>query len=186
MKRILIFIIAVLFCIPTFTSCDFESDFYSVVTLKIPNSTEKEPQHNLEFWIAENVDKVDFSGFQQKYGLMGGYEYYGTGYEPTVGEEGQQVDPEHCVIYTVTNYPDYSSRSLHITHIKITDPNISIYGLSLASSKEEIKNVMTEEGYTVTESGKAICADKDKIRFVFSEYDITINAEVTNHTGIIF
>ncbi|MBP3386956.1 MAG: hypothetical protein J6L23_00325, partial [Clostridia bacterium] len=68
-----------------------------------------QPITNLEFWIAENVDDVDFSKYQIKYGIMGGTEYYGTGYVPTVDEYGQQVDPEHCVIYTVTSYPDYAN-----------------------------------------------------------------------------
>ena len=45
-----------------------------------------QPQTNLEFWIAENVDNVDFSDYQIKYGMMGGTEYYGTGYIPEVDE----------------------------------------------------------------------------------------------------
>ena len=64
-----------------------------------------QPLTNLEFWIAQNVDNVDWSKYQEKYGIMGGREFYGTGYAPTLDEWGQQVDPEHCVIYTVTSYP---------------------------------------------------------------------------------
>ena len=43
---------------------------------------------NLEFWIAESVDSVDFSKLQEKYGMLGCREYYGTGYVPTIDEEG--------------------------------------------------------------------------------------------------
>ena len=145
-----------------------------------------EPEHDLEFWIAEDVNDFDFSAYQQRYGIFGGYEYYGTGYVPTLDENGQQVDPEHCVIYTVTNYPDYSSNSLCITRITITDPAVTVYGLSLSSAPEEIKATMTAEGFTVTESGKAVRAEKGNIRFTFSGDSIIINAEVTNHFGIIY
>ena len=31
-----------------------------------------QPLTNLEFWIAQNVDNVDWSKYQEKYGLMGG------------------------------------------------------------------------------------------------------------------
>ena len=77
---------------------------------------------NLEFWIAENVDKVDFSNYQEKFGLMGGREYYGTGYLPSTNENGEQIDPEACVVYTVTSYPDHISNKKYITRITITDP----------------------------------------------------------------
>ena len=46
----------------------------------------EKPETDLEFWIAENVDDVDFSGRQERYGLMGGREYYGSGYVPTTDE----------------------------------------------------------------------------------------------------
>ena len=98
-----------------------------------------QPITNLEFWIAENVDDVDFSKYQIKYRMMGGTEYYGTGYVPTVDEYGQQVDPEHCVIYTVTSYPDYANKEQHITHIYITDPKIEFYGITLNSSFEDFE-----------------------------------------------
>ena len=63
------------------------------------------PVTNLEFWIGEKVGDASFSGYQEKYGLFGGREYYGTGYMPT-SDGNRQVDPEHCVIYTVTSFPD--------------------------------------------------------------------------------
>ena len=105
------------------------------------NNNLSQPITNLEFWIAENVDDVDFSKYQIKYGMMGGTEYYGTGYVPTVDEYGQQVDPEHCVIYTVTSYPDYANKEQHITHIYITDPQIEFYGITLNSSFEDFASL---------------------------------------------
>ena len=151
------------------------------------NKLEK-PETNLEFWIGENVDDVDFSNYQMKYGMFGGNMYYGTGYVPTLDENEQQVDPEHCVIYTVTSYPDYMNKAQHVTRIEITDPEIELYGLSINSSKEDIKNVMEEQGFTVTEGEYGITAEKGKFTFNFNKHSnsITIRVEVTNRLGIVF
>ena len=81
------------------------------------------PKTNLEYWIADSVDRMDFATHQEKFGLMGGREFYGKGYMPTEGENGEQTDPEHCVIYTVTSYPDYISNKRCVTQIYIhADP----------------------------------------------------------------
>ena len=147
-----------------------------------------EPPSNLEFWIAENVDDVDFSKYQIKYGRMGGTDYYGTGYVPTIDEEGQQVDPEHCVLFTVTSYPDYSSKSQHITYISITDPSIEVYGLTINSTQEEIRYQMEEKnGYVIEElGGNTLVARKGDYTFSFSPTKITIRVNVTNKQGVIF
>ena len=169
MKRFLLLFLAL--CLPVISGC---------------GAPASEPTHDLEFWITESVDDFDFSSYQPKYGIMGGYEYYGTGYVPTLDEDGQQLDPEHCVIYTVTNYPDYSSNSLHITRIEITDPEVKVYGLSLSSTADEIRAVMSSEGFAVTGNDTAIRAEKGNIRFIFSRHSIMISAEVTNRLGIIY
>ena len=147
-----------------------------------------QPPSNLEFWIAENVDDVDFSKYQIKYGMMGGTEYYGTGYVPTIDEEGQQVDPEHCVLFTVTSYPDYSSKSQHITYISITDPAIEVFGLTINSTQEEILYQMEEKsGYAIEElGGNTLVARKGDYTFSFSPNKITIRVNVTNKEGIIY
>ena len=36
----------------------------------------KKVDTNLEFWIAENVDKVDFSQYQEKYGIWTYYKFF--------------------------------------------------------------------------------------------------------------
>ena len=147
-----------------------------------------EPPSNLEFWIAENVDDVDFSKYQIKYGMMGGTEYYGMGYVPTIDEEGQQVDPEHCVLFTVTSYPDYSSKSQHITYISITDPSIEVYGLTINSSQEDIRyQLEVKNGFSIEElGGNTLVARKGDYTFSFSPTEITIRVKVTNKQGIIF
>lgn len=146
-----------------------------------------DPNTNLEFWITENVDDVDWSNYQMKYGMMGGNMYYGTGYVPTLDEYNQQVDPEQCVIYTVTSYPDYSNKAQHITYIEITDPSIVFYGLSLNSTDEEIMEIMGNMDFVFQElGGDTLVAKKGKYTFSFSPSTITIRVNVTNKTGIIF
>ena len=161
-----------------YTEIDATLDRYSVLDL---------PGANLEFWIAENVDKVDFSKHQIKYGMMGGTEYYGTGYVPTVDEHGQQVDPEHCVIYTVTSYPDYSDKEQYITGIYITDPVISFYGISLNASFDDFERLITQWGFQITISNEnSRTAEKDNCSVTFTKEWIKIRVEVENKYGIIF
>ena len=171
MKRFILIFLAVILCLPAFSSC---------------GKRLSEPEHDLEFWIGENVDGFDFSGHEAKYGIMGGFEYYGRGYAPTIDEDGWQINPEHCVIYTLTNYPDYSSNSLCVTRIEITDPAVRVYGLSLSSTVDDIRSTMTSEGFTVTGTDASIKAEKDNFRFIFAKDSIRITAEVTNHFGIIY
>lgn len=148
----------------------------------------KKPETDLEFWIAENVDDVDFSGYEPKYGIMGGREYYGKGYVPTVNEDGMQTDPDKCVIYTVTAYPDYSSGSSHITRIMITDPAVSVYGLSVDSPREEIESVMKKNGFSTKDTGSSavLAFAKGKYSFLFYDGKMVISVEVTNKEGIMF
>ena len=146
------------------------------------------PDTNLEFWIAEHVDDVDFSGYQEKYGLMGGREYYGKGYTPSTGSNGEQKDPQACVIYTVTAYPDYSSRHRHITRITITDPSIEFYGLTLHSSAEDVDAAMRQHGFRPVQRAHATgqIYSKGKYVFLFSNDVISLSVKVHNLLRIQF
>ncbi len=151
------------------------------------NNDLSQPITNLEFWIAENVDDVDFSKYQKKYGRMGGTDYYGTGYVPTVDEQGQQVDPKHCVIYTVTSYPDYANKEQHITHIYITDPEIEFYGITLNSSFEDFEYYIQNQGFEITQSNEnSRTAEKGKYSISFTKKWIRIRVEVENKEGMVF
>ncbi len=172
MKKLICFISLIILSI-SFTSC-----------IAVPL---EEPKHNLEFWIGENVDNFNFSTYQKKYGIMGGVEYYGTDYVPTYDEYNEQIDPKYCVIYTITSYPDYSSKAKHITGIYITDPSIELYGLSLNSSKEEVKSTFEKMGFSIEELGdKVIKATKNRYIFSFANTEIRIRFDVSNKQGIVF
>jgi large subunit ribosomal protein L4 len=104
----------------------------------------------------------------------------------TTDENGEQRDPEYCVIYTVTSYPDYSSGKSHITRISITDPEVSVYGVTLTSSAEDIKNALTEAGFSVTEKNGGVRGEKGRFSVSFSADSIYIHADVSNRFGIQF
>lgn len=145
------------------------------------------PDTNLEFWIGENVDNFDFSGYQEKYGLFGGREYYGTGYVPMQDEGDMQIDPEHCVLYTVTAYPDYSSGESAVTRIYITDPSVEFYGISLNSTFEDFERLMKKQGFEITRTGETHrTAEQGKYSVTFTRDYIQIRVDVSNLLGIQF
>ncbi len=151
----------------------------------------KKPETNLEFWIGENVDDVDFSQYQEhyRYGFMGfGRQYYGTGYVPTIDEDGKQVDPKYCVIYTVSPFPDYMSRKCHITEIIISDPDVTVYGLTINSSNEDIEEIMTSNGFESVEIGNIGYKEwvKGKYHIRFTDGYIGIKVDVSNFWKIQF
>ena len=133
------------------------------------------------------MDDVDFSKFQRKYGLFGGNEYYGSSYVPTIDEDGQQVDPERCVIYTVPSYPDYSDKEQHITRIYITDPSVEFCGITLRSPIQNVIELIRQQGFEIPESGDDwVEARMGSVWITFTKKWIQIRVEVTNETGMQF
>ncbi|MBO5701308.1 MAG: hypothetical protein J6S71_02610 [Clostridia bacterium] len=61
MKRILLIILAVVLCIPAFTGCEKEPDFYSVVSLEIPKETDRVYSQEI------NLIRYDWSGYGVSY-----------------------------------------------------------------------------------------------------------------------
>lgn len=127
---------------------------------------------------------------------MGAKEYYGKGYSPAKDDEGNDVKPEHYVTYVVSAYPDYADGGQYVTRIEITDPNVTVFGLTVNSTDEEFDSVFHEMGYTLSKkvyTGQyALSAKKDNISYTLSvgtesgERILTIQAEVTNRDGIQF
>ena len=151
------------------------------------NRNPNPPATNLEFWIGDKVDETSFSGYQEKYGLFGGREYYGTGYVPTQDEGGMQTDPEHCVLYTVTAYPDYSSGESAVTRIYITDPSVEFYGISLNSTFEDFELLIKKQGFEITGTGATHrTAEQGKYSVTFTRDYIQIRVDVSNLLGIQF
>ena len=150
--------------------------------LKRPDDT------NLEFWITESCSSEDFRNKGCTYlpGWFGAEEYLDSRYEPikTIEENGYErlSVPEVHVTYLRAGYPD-ARDGWRITHIEITDPTIIVYGLSMNSSKEEIKNRMKELKFKENEYGGYY---KNNCTFSFSDEYIVINATSTNNSHIVY
>ena len=146
----------------------------------IPN-----PGTNLEYWIADPVDRMDFATHQEKYGLMGGREYYGKGYMPKEDENGEQIDPAQCVVYTVTSYPDYISNKQCVTQIYISDPAVELYGINCQSSLGEIDTALRRHGFRPGDA-PGVTYRKGKATIRFSQGEITVSIKVSNFFRIQF
>ena len=170
-KKIFLIIIAVILILST---------SFIVYRNYLPN-----PHTNLEFWVVERVKKGDFKDCSPKYGMFGGDQYYGSEYIPEITEGNMQIDPEYCVIYTVTAYPDYMFNNRYVTGIYITDPKIEIYGLTINSSKEDIIKTLKKKGFIVKE-GNGVIAKRGKFTINFYDNSISIRAEKSNIMGIQF
>ncbi len=148
----------------------------------------------LEFWITDNVAGLNYSEYEQVDGWMGAREIYGKKYHPEVGENGYEKKPEHYVTYLITSYPDYADGGSYVTRIEITDPEISIYGLTVNSTVTEFKSVFEKMGYVVyasEDSGHFSACKNNLVNFVLTHNSdgdlmIKIYVDVTNSTGIIF
>lgn len=153
----------------------------------------------LEFWIVENVGSVDWSDHDKPYEMYGGQAYLGKDYPLELVDGSIQIPKEH-IIYTVTAWPDYSDHDVYVTEIEITDPTISVYGLTVNSSFEEFDHVFCGQGYDIS-IDKNEClenhrASKNGITFSLEsdafcessekESVFIISAEVTNRDGIVF
>ena len=170
-KKIFLIIIAVILILST---------SFIVYRNYLPN-----PHTNLEFWVVERVKKGDFKDCSPKYGMFGGDQYYGSEYIPEITEGNMQIDPEYCVIYTVTAYPDYMFNNRYVTGIYITDPKIEIYGLTINSSKEDIIKTLKKKGFIIKE-GNGVIAKRGKFTINFYDNSISIRAEKSNIMGIQF
>lgn len=145
---------------------------------------------SLEFWVAQDVSGVDFSEYYYV-PAFGADIYYGKGYYPSeIKEDSEIVAPEHCIVYTVTAYPDYSSGGRFVTRIEITDPKINVYGINCNSDMRDFDETFKNLGCTVQDKGLLHIATYGKVNVALASYDglkaLTVSVEVTNKEGIQF
>ncbi len=142
----------------------------------------------LEFWITEDVKNADLSAHEEIEGWIGAREYYGKGYGS---------DSEHHVKYLITAYPDYADGGAYVTEISVTDPAVSVYGLTVTSSAEEFKEIFRGMDFALTEEQRGervvYTAKKHGISFSLSVGGgaqslptLVIAAEVTNKENISY
>lgn len=196
MKRIAI----LLCCILLFASCG--SDKNEILDTEGQGKSnfrdyEMTDCEGLDFWICDSFMDVDLSDYQELYGSFGAHRYVNLKYKvETVTEEGggtYQRLPEHCVVYIVSAYPDYSDYSLYgpfVTGIDITDPEVSVFGITVNTSPEEFYRILTGKGFNAPDeySYSESCVSSDGYYLIILEPDtmIRIIAPVENRDGIVF
>ena len=110
-------------------------------------SLEKTNDTNLNFWIAQEVTYEEMKEKGCTY-LREGYavgEYVFLDSKYTLPEDQPETLyklPEKSVTYTIGNYPKGNSSAKAITYIYVSDPEITVYGLTINSSEEEIDKRM--------------------------------------------
>ena len=118
---------------------------------------DKPEDTNLEYWIGDTLNTDEST-------LLGTFDvsehYLDSKYEPIIDAEGGFSKPEHCVVYYYSNYPLLDlGISKRISAIIITDPEVNVWGLTINSTKEEIRNALEENGFIVSFSGNRIIGD---------------------------
>lgn len=157
----------------------------------VPEIPECPEDTDLEFWIVEDVSNISWENYDGTSG-WGVQEYYGKGYERFITEDGEKVEREYYVQYKITAWPDYSDGGNYVTGIKITDPAVTVYGLTVNSSEEEFDAVFQEKGYELYNfeafNYSRRVASKDGFTFSIDEkyHVIRIGATVTNRNNILF
>ncbi len=139
----------------------------------------------LEFWICDDVTETDWSGHEEAVGWFGAAEYLGRGYSMEGGER-----PPVRVSYILTAWPDHSDVGSYVTTIEITDPAVSVYGLTVDSEPEEFERVMKSMGYRVESAdGGLQTAARGGFTFSLQHGDspsLRVSAHVSNRDGVVF
>lgn len=153
---------------------------------------------NLELWITQKIEIEDIKDLTtiNEGSCFGCNEYLGSNYTPSYPiRDGNSlyaypVSPSNgpYVIYQTSGYPD-SSDPYHVTKITITDPEVTVYGLTLNSTPEEITGTMSAEGFRGACDGENCTWKKHNCYFNFTnitQKEITIGASSTNLHHIIY
>ncbi len=151
---------------------------------------------SIEFFIKQNVENYNFSSFDEISGWFGAREYLGSEYEKITDVDGTDSKPEHYVSYLVTAYPDYADGGSYITEIRITDPEVYVYGLTIESTASEFYSAFIKMGFTISDEETSSCiiliAEKDGVKCTMTvpkqgsnvTPEIVISAKVSNREGI--
>lgn len=173
--------LSVIFAI-TISSCN-KSDEDSIY-LERPKDT------NLEFWITQKVTYKDLEDKGCTYlpGWMGAEEYLDSRYTADTSEEMAKA-PDVCVTYLLTGYPDLLDDPA-ITRIVITDPSITVYGLTINTSEsakiERMHPICTRFSFVTTTEECYFSCGVGRCTFSFMSDRIIIDASTTNNNNIVY
>ena len=152
-------------------------------------SLEKTNDTNLNFWITQKVTYEEMKEKGCTY-LREGYavgEYVFLDSDYTLPEDQPEILfyklPEKCVVYDIGNYPRGNSGTKAITYIYVSDPEITVYGLTINSSEEEIDKRMKK---IAGEPKSARTYQIENVTFKFYWDGIYIEAEVKDKQIIVY
>lgn len=167
----------------------------------MPNSLKKPfmPENtSLDLWILQDTEALDLSDYESIPGYFGAEEIYGKGYERVFVPGEDFADPEHCVKYLISAWPDYSDGGEFVTQITITDPAVTFFGLTAESPREDFDRILTKKGFTHEDNTENLDPGTEYKEVWYNRlYSITLvkrdgkcivifNAPVTNRSNIIF
>lgn len=152
-------------------------DYLQALENKYTELPQRPENTTLEFWITENVDAMDLSKYQKVYDYPSDEvrtAFYGAGYSSVLDSAGNEIKPEHYVLYGVGAYPNNSTSNNYITLIEITDPSVYLYGLSVECSADEFDQTFEALGFEIQIQDKSETrieryAIKDGIVIVFTK-----------------
>ena len=111
---------------------------------------EKPTDANFEYWLLDSPNKKSFT-------YIDGIGYLSNNYEPIINEDGSLCAPQEYVSYWFENYPFWEVGIDKIMCINITDPNVSVWGLTINSTKEEFVDTFSRMGFDIDGPGKSRC-----------------------------
>ena len=161
------------------TSCTHDDNY-----LERPSDT------NLEFWITQKVNEQEFKDKGCTYlpGWIGAEEYLDSRYVADTSEEMAKA-PDVCVTYLLTGYPDLKDNPA-ITRIVITDPSITVYGLTINTSEsakiERMHPICTRFSFVTTTEECYFSCGVGRCTFSFMSDRIIIDASTTNNSNIVY
>lgn len=127
----------------------------------------KPEDYNLDYWISQKIDTttLDSSLLYESKNDVNTYLDSNYFFEEV---EGKRELPSRCVVYDVY----VGEKQSMVETIKITDPTISVYGLSMNSSESVIKKTLLNMGFTYQEYYGMYPS------YIKDEYQFTINSTI--------
>ena len=132
---------------------------------------EKPEDTNLEYWLLDSPNMNDCTLIDCGNPLA--EEFLAKGYVAIVDEKRNLIAPNEAVVYRIEMYPyrDLKQGTKRICQIRITDPDVYVWGLTINSSREEIIKTLEKVGYEIyQDSEKSITFTIEENWFVYIRY----------------
>ncbi len=137
---------------------------------------------NLEFWLGHRVEAGDFAGHEQYFGTFGEDIYLGEDYAFLRDAHGGQRFPAHYVSYTVKSYPDAAFGKQTVTSVHVTDPEVTMWGISVNSTAEEVDEILRSHGFR--KDGEVY--KRGRLLFSHDGASFGFGLRTTNILGVIY